>query len=150
MARSRVSSPFPLLTPATASACTEDLGPDRQEWQERRFYDLTERVLELDLRLRERVEAERVMDAEVRSLQRDAELRHFYVADLEQRHTTVIEAHTGLVAHVGNLEGQATALASELDVARGHLDRVQADQLAMEARAVVRIADALASRAAAR
>lgn len=110
----------------------------------RRLYDVTERMLELDMRLRERVESERVLDAEVRSLQRDAALRLAYLSDLESQHQALLVAHEDLLRGVVERD----VLQSSLAATQNRADAEAHHRQALQSRAVVRLADSAARSAA--
>ncbi len=114
----------------------------------RRLYDLTERVLELETRLGERVESERVLDAEVRSLQRDAELRLAYLSDLESRHQALRIAHEDLMRGSADLAAERDVLRSSLTATQTRADAEAHHRQALQSRAVVGLADSAARLAA--
>lgn len=141
------SVPSLVAVPSPTDAVEEAVVTDSSEYA-RRIYDLTERVLELDLRLRERVECERVLDAEVRSLQRDAELRQAYIADVEAKHSALATEHAALEAHARALQARTEELVREVEAAQARAAVEEGHRRAIQARAVVRLADSLAQRAA--
>ena len=107
-------------------------------------YVVTERMLELEMRLRERVESERVLDAEVRSLQRDAALRLAYLSDLESQHQALLVAHEDLLRGVVERD----VLQSSLAATQTRADAEAHHRQALQSRAVVRLADSAARSAA--
>lgn len=151
--RDRVSSVQPLIAvPAVPdlgdeidSGLVEEVLPSAGAAPSaRRLYDLTERVLELEMRLRERVESERVLDAEVRSLQRDAALRLAYLSDLESRHQALLVAHEHLLRGAAERD----VLQSSLTATQTRADAEAHHRQALQSRTVVRLADSAARSAA--
>ena len=71
--------------PGASEACSETRDPQLLEHALlAELANMQERVAELDLRLRERLEESVVLDSEVRSLQEDVRIKESYIGHLEQ------------------------------------------------------------------
>jgi len=114
------------LQPASASqTAPSEVLTERASMEERMLYALEERLAELDMRLREQIEADQVRELEFRAMERDLALKDAYVTKLETERETM---HAQL--------GQAFAHRDELFVAleatRSELAEVAATSAAIQ------------------
>jgi hypothetical protein len=86
---------------------------------------LENRVADLELKLRERVEENLVLDSEVRHLQKDRQILQEYVASLEAATIRVPDAEQALV----ETENELAEARRQLDAFRNRLSSVVADRI---------------------
>lgn len=121
------------MAPSAAAGRAEVV--ERASVAERRIYALEERLAEVELRLREQVEAERQKELELRAVERDVAVKEAYAQRLEAE-LVQIRTELGLTHnHAANLEAVLAARDAEIAAHAGELATQQAALAAAEARA---------------
>jgi hypothetical protein len=98
---------------------------------------LQSRIAELELRLRERVEENVVLDNEVRCLQRERLVNHEYIASLLHDATRLPEVERDLWETKNRLEDvrwELEEVESELEAFRNRLSRIMVDRMVVSAK----------------
>ncbi len=108
---------------------------ERATVAERRIYALEERLTEVELRLREQVEAERQKELELRAVERDVALKEAYALRLEGELVALREQLALTHNHAANLEAMLSGRDAELAQRAVELAAAQAGLQAAEARA---------------